>query len=85
MKKKKNLQPWLDYFEMLQQYVRNGYLETNQEKHEAYITPSALHTLANADSRQDDLEWLCSYASVLRRIRAYTGWLSMQGKSYIER
>lgn len=49
-KKKTNLQPWLDYFKMLQQYEQKGFLQMNPKKHEAYITRAAQLTLANIDA-----------------------------------
>jgi hypothetical protein len=48
-KKKTNLQPWLDYFEMLQQYEAKGFLQMNPKEHEAYITRAALLTLVPED------------------------------------
>lgn len=44
-KKRTNLQPWLDYFRMLQQYEQKGFLQMNPQEHEAYITRAALLTL----------------------------------------
>jgi len=44
-KKKTNLQPWLDYFKMLQRYETKGFLQMNPKEHEAYITRAALLTL----------------------------------------
>ena len=44
-KKKTNLQPWLDYFKMLQRYEQEGFLEIKPQEHEAYITRAALLTL----------------------------------------
>ena len=49
-KKKNNLQPWLDYFKMLQRYEQKGFLQMNPKEHEAYITRAALLTLANIDA-----------------------------------
>ena len=45
----KNLEPWLDYFDMLNTYVKAGYLEVFPSLAEAYITEPALMTLANVD------------------------------------
>ena len=50
-KKKTNLQPWLDYFKMLQQYEHKGFLQMNPKEHEAYVTRAALLTLADTLSR----------------------------------
>ena len=44
-KKRTNLQPWLDYFKMLQQYEQKGFLEIKPQEHEAYATRAALLTL----------------------------------------
>lgn len=46
MNKRKSLQPWLEYFDMLHTYEQKGYLEVKPEKHEAYITRAALCTLS---------------------------------------
>lgn len=45
-KKKTNLQPWLDYFKMLQRYEAKGFLEVKPQEHEAYVTRAALLTLS---------------------------------------
>lgn len=45
-KKKTNLQPWLDYFKMLQQYEQKGFLEVKPQEHEAYITRAAFCSLS---------------------------------------
>ena len=45
-KKHQDLQPWLDYFQMLHTYEEKGFLQVVAEKHEAYITRAALLTLA---------------------------------------
>lgn len=77
-KKKTNLQPWLDYFKMLQQYEAKGFLEIKPQEHEAYITRAALLTLANIDavdiqpvtSSLSD-EKLIDLISILRACAAY--------------
>ena len=77
-KKKTNLQPWLDYFKMLQQYEQKGFLEIKPQEHEAYITRAALLTLANIDavdiqpviSSLSD-EKLIDLISILRAYAAY--------------
>lgn len=75
-KKKTNLQPWLDYFKMLQQYEQKGFLQMNPHEHEAYITRAALLTLsptpalpegegdaANGKALHDTLSRLRAYAA----------------------
>lgn len=77
-KKRTNLQPWLDYFKMLQQYETKGFLEIKPQKHEAYITRAALLTLDNIDavdiqpvtSSLSD-EKLIDLISILRAYAAY--------------
>lgn len=75
-KKKTNLQPWLDYFKMLQQYEAKGFLEIKPQEHEAYVTRAALLTLnptpalpegegdaANGKALQDTVTRLRAYAA----------------------
>lgn len=65
MKKPVNLQPYLDYFGMLRQYEISGFIEVMPDKHEAYITRAALHTLAPLRE---------AVPQVARHIRAYAAW-----------
>lgn len=44
--KHQDLQPWLDYFKMLQQYEAKGFLEIKPQEHEAYVTRAALCSLS---------------------------------------
>lgn len=93
MGKHQDLQPWFDYFELLQTYVEKGYLEVLAEKNEAYITRPAFFALCG----YDDVRQLedTSPVAVSRRIksvtdtmaciRTYTGWKSQQGVSFIEK
>ena len=77
-KKKTNLQPWLDYFKMLQQYEAKGFLEIKPQENEAYITRAALLTLAGIDA--EDVQSAAvspqpeALADTLSRLRAYAGW-----------
>lgn len=93
-RKHKNLQPWLDYFKVLQRYEVCGFLEVTAEKHEAYVTQAALFTLAGYDEAtiaiadQSVVPGASRYkaiASVLRNIRTYAGWKSQYGGSYLDR
>lgn len=75
MSKRKSLQPWLDYFDMLHTYEQKGYLEVKPDKHESYITRAALRTLSPTpalpegegvaiDTRVlDTARRLCTYAT----------------------
>lgn len=87
-KKRTNLQPWLDYFKMLQQYEQKGFLQMNPAEHEAYITRAALLTLANIDavdiqpvtSSLSD-EKLIDLISILRAYAAYR-WAPAVGQQH---
>lgn len=99
--KYRNLQPWLDYFRMLQEYERNGYLEIGRHDkatdstvtNEAYVTRSALMTLTGVTPEPDDYPgenktwWrmLKEIPKVMRRIRTYAGWRSQEGESFLGR
>jgi hypothetical protein len=89
MAKIKNLQPWLDYFSMLQTYEEKGFLEINPEKHEVYVTQPALYNLAGFDETGDILEerfrLLRSLAQVMRRLRDYAAFKSRHGYDYIRK
>ena len=78
-----NLQPWLDYFKMLQEYERNGYLEVSLNKGEAYITKAALYTLAGDTSQRYAMAK--GMIAAARRIRAYVGWKGCFGREWLEK
>lgn len=79
-KKRTNLQPWLDYFKMLQRYEQGGFLEIKPQEHEAYITRAALLTLANIDAQDVQSAATSSQpgalADTLSRLRAYAAYRS---------
>lgn len=79
-KKKTNLQPWLDYFKMLQQYEAKGFLQMNPKEHEAYVTRAALLTLADIDAEDVQSAAISSQpkalADTLSRLRAYAAYRS---------
>ena len=76
--KHQDLQPWLDYFKLLQRYEQKGFLEIKPQEHEAYITRAALLTLANIDAEDVQSAAISSQpealAATLSRLRAYAGW-----------
>lgn len=82
-RKHKNLQPWLDYFKVLQQYQEKGFLEVKPKEHEAYITRAALYTLAGGDVN-DNIKLLQEVAKVVRHIRTYCGWRQQDGYAYLK-
>ena len=90
MSKRVNLQPWLDYFDMLHTYEEKGFLQTEPEKHEAYVTRGSLHTLSGEKdtptvTTSGNIRRVRAYAAVVRRLRAYAGWQSREGKDYLKR
>ena len=77
MSKQKNLQPWLDYFRMLQTYEKNGFIEMQADKHEAYVTRAALMTLASFDEQSNDwLQMQSAFTAVVSNIRTYAAYLA---------
>ena len=83
MKKAKNLQPWLDYFEMLQTYEKKGFLELHIDKHEAYTTLPALHAMTEGEN--PERQQARHFAATIRRVRAYAGYKSQEGPSYLQK
>lgn len=79
--KKRDLQPWLDYFDMLRAYVEKGFLEVTPEKHEAYITLPALYAMSEGDNPRQQLKE--TIPETTKRIRAYAGWKSQEGADYL--
>lgn len=76
-KKKINLQPWLDYFKMLQRYEQKGFLEIKPQEHEAYVTRAALLTLSPTPSipeGEGDAANGKAIADTLSRLRAYAAY-----------
>lgn len=84
MSKKVNLQPWLDYFEMLQRYEEAGYLEVMVEKHEAYVTQPAVHAMSDGTNPMTQM-LDGSILKTLRRLRAYAAFRSCSGNGYLDR
>lgn len=78
--KHQDLQPWLDYFKMLQQYEAKGFLEVKPKEHEAYITRAALLTLAGIDAKEVQSAAISSQpealADTLSRLRTYAAYRS---------
>ena len=79
-KKRTNLQPWLDYFKMLQQYETKAFLQVNPKGHETYVTRAALLTLAGIDAEDVQSaavpQKLPNLADTLSRLRAYAAYRS---------
>lgn len=90
----KDLQPMLDYFDMLMTYEQKGFLEVIPDKHEAYITRAAFFTLSDNISSQTD-EILMSEAvkglpiterrlKSLVYLKGYAGFKSKQVNDYLK-
>ena len=79
---KRNLQPWLDYFDMLQVYEETGFLEVQPDKRDAYVTQPALHALSVGDDPSSQSPK--AILSTVRRICAYAGWKSQQGGGFLD-
>ena len=76
----KDLQPWLDYFEMLQEYEAKLFLEVSPGDNEAYVTLPAFHAMTPGNDPTQQRLW-----KTAQQIRAYAGWKSMQGPEYAKR
>lgn len=75
--KHQDLQPWLDYFKMLQRYEQKGFLEVKPQEHEAYVTRAALLTLSPTPALPEgegDAANGKALAATLSRIRAYAAY-----------
>ena len=79
-KKLINLQPWLDYFDMLRVYEKNGFLEIQTDKHEAYVTLPALHAMSDGDNPVEQIKK--AIPDTVRRIRTYAAFKS-QDEEYL--
>ena len=88
MAKRKNLQPWLDYFQMLLNYEEKGLLNVDTKKNEAYVTLAALYTLAECKvvenpSRYQRMVNAMRILRLVRHLRTYAAWKSTVGKEYL--
>ena len=81
MRKTVNIQPWLDYFDLLLAYRRRGLLEMQPEKNEAYITQPALHAMTVGDTPIH--QSAKAMTDTCLRLQAYAGYLSQQGPEYL--
>ena len=81
--KHKNLQPWIDYFKVLQTYEQKGFLKVMPDKREAYITQPALHALSDGDDLQEQIKE--TIPETVLRIRGYAGWRSQEGEPYLKK
>ena len=80
--KHQNLQPWLDYFQMLQTYQEKGYLEVHADKGDAYVTQPALHAMTEGSDPEEQLKSGAIFETA-RRIRTYAAWRAAKGEEYL--
>ena len=80
-KKHKDLQPWLDYFEMLCVYVDSGCLQMSVAKHEAFVTQPGIHAMSEGEDPAKQIED-GSIINTAHRIFIYAAWLSGEGNGY---
>ena len=77
-KKRTDLQPLLDYFDLLRRYEQKGYLEPKPEDHEVYITLSAYATLLPPAgmTAKENLSYGSAVYYNLQHMRTYAAWLA---------
>lgn len=80
-KKHKDLQPWVDYFEMLRANVESGFLQMSVAKHEAFVTQPAIHAMSEGNDPAKQIED-GSVLQTAHRIFTYAAWLSGEGDGY---
>ena len=83
-KKHSDLQPFLDYFSMLREYVEKGYMQLDVKEHAVYITQPAIHAMSPGNDPAVQLRD-GSIENTAFRIRAYVAWLSGEGNDYLDR
>ena len=80
-KKHKDLQPWLDYFDMLRANVEPGLLQMSVVKHEAFVAQPGIHAMSEGDDPAKQIE-NGSLLQTAHRIFTYAAWLSGEGNGY---
>lgn len=80
-KKHKDLQPWLDYFDMLRANMESGFLQMSVAKHEAFVTQPGIHAMSEGDDPAKQIED-GSLLQTANRIFTYAAWLSGEGNGY---
>lgn len=90
MARHRDLQPWLDYFDMLRTYEQHGFMLIEAGKHEAYVTEPALYTLAGCSFSARELGMgldvphiMTQISHLVRRLRSYAAWKSQGGVGYL--
>lgn len=82
-KKHSDLQPFLDYFSMLSEYVEKGYMQLDVKEHAVYITQPAIHAMSPGNDPAVQLRD-GSIENTALRIRTYAAWLLGEGNDYMK-
>lgn len=82
VRKHRDLQPWLDYFDMFKVHEHQGLLEVSPPKHEAYATQPALHALTPGSDPQEQVQ-TGAILDTLRHLRTYAAFRAQQGTAYL--
>ena len=85
-RKKRDLQPWIDYFRLLRTYEEKEFLEVRPGKGDAYVTLSALAVLAFSDAAPEPGPAM-RFGELSRTvvwIRAYAGWKCGAGARFLD-
>lgn len=83
MGKQTDIGPWLSYFEMLDIYVQDGYLELLPVSHEAFITKAALWALTDGYRLTRPNSYpLIQMDRIVRNIRTYTEYLDVNAEAF---
>lgn len=78
-----NLQPWIEYFKMLQRYIEQGLLQMDSAKHECYVTLSALHAMTPGSDPRQQID-TGAIEQTAARLRTYAAFLcGAKAKDYL--
>lgn len=78
----KDLTPWLEYFDLLQTYVQQGYLEVFPSTNEAYITEPALLVLGIAEPTDNAWQIAQKTFNITKYIHVYAQYLNAANEGY---
>ena len=79
-----DVQPWIKFFDMLRTYEQYGLMEVQADKHEAYVTFTALLAMTDGEDPQQQIA-SGALTDTTMRIQTYAAWKSQQGKAYLRK
>lgn len=87
--KHQNIQPWLDYFQLLKTYESRGLLEIHPDMYEAFTTAPAVCSLAENGREPKDHDaamrlFLSRIPAIAHRIQAYAAFKMQGGYDYMQ-